>query len=70
VAAAIGGANAILTGAGDDLVTGGPGAETVNGCNGFDVFAVTGRKAGYTIAQDGLGGYLLTDVDPTDGNDG
>lgn len=70
VAAAYGGTNAIATGAGDDLVIGGSGAESVDGGAGFDVFSVAGRKAGYTVTRDGLGGYIVTDIDLTDGNDG
>jgi len=70
VEAGLGGANLIATGAGDDLVLGGPGAETVAGGAGFDTFEVRGAMAGYTIARDGLGGYILTDIDPANGDDG
>ncbi|MFC3173587.1 beta strand repeat-containing protein [Novosphingobium bradum] len=70
VEAAHGGANRIATGAGDDLVIGGPGAETVDGGAGADLFVVSGRQAGHALTQDGLGGYILTDIDPTDGDDG
>lgn len=70
VEAAFGGTNLIATGTGDDAVFGGPGAETVDGGTGVDRFHVSGAKAGYTLAQDGLGGYLLTDINPLDGNDG
>lgn len=70
VQAAFGGANAIATGAGDDVVYGGSGNETVAGGAGFDVFQVMGAKSGYAITQDGLGGYVVTDTNLADGDDG
>lgn len=62
VEAAFGGTNTIATGAGDDLVIGGPGVETVDGGPGADLFEVGGLRAAYTIAQDGIGGYFLTEL--------
>ncbi len=65
-----GGTSSIATGAGDDAVWGGSGAETVLGGAGVDRFHVAGLAAGFSIAEDGVGGYLLTDIAPGDGNEG
>lgn len=65
-----GGANTISTGAGNDAIWGGTGAETVLGGAGNDTFYVAGNAAGFTIAQDGLGGYILTDMNLADGDQG
>ena len=70
VSAAYGGANSIATGDGNDTVSGGPGNDTVLGGAGFDTFRVTGQRADFTIASDGLGGYTLTDRNPADGDQG
>ena len=70
VEAGFGGANLIALGAGDDEVWGGTGNDTVDGGTGADLFRVSGRLADYAITRDGLGGYMLTDLNPVDGNDG
>ena len=65
-----GGTNAISTGAGDDEVWGASGTETVDGGTGIDTFRATSLAAGYSLTRDGLGGYILTDTNLADGNDG
>lgn len=64
------GTSTIATGDGDDEIWGGTGAETVLGGAGVDRFHVAGAAAGYSILQDGFGGYVLTDTDPLNGNHG
>jgi Ca2+-binding RTX toxin-like protein len=70
VEAGHGGASTINTGDGDDQIWGGTGAETVFGGAGVDHFHVSGAAAGFTIVRDGAGGYVLTDVNLADGNQG
>lgn len=70
VQAAHGGTNVISTGAGDDEIWGGIGAETADGGAGNDVFHAAGLAAGYALARDGFGGYVLTDSNLADGDNG
>lgn len=70
VVAGLGGASTIDAGAGDDAVWGGSGAETVAGGAGVDRFHVSGKAADFTAVRDGLGGYVLTDTNLADGDQG
>lgn len=68
VEAAYGGTNLISTGAGDDEIWGGSGTETVVGGAGIDGFHTDGLAAGHSLTRDGLGGYVLADTNPADGD--
>lgn len=70
IEAALGGASTIDAGAGDDRVWGGPGTQTVIGGAGDDHFHVTGLAAGFSVLRDELGGYVLTDLNLADGDQG
>ncbi|MES2493918.1 MAG: calcium-binding protein [Pseudomonadota bacterium] len=70
VSAAVGGVNAIATGDGDDEIEGGPGLETVLGGSGSDHFRVRGLRADFSVVRDGTGGYVVTDNDRADGDQG
>ncbi|MBC2663998.1 hypothetical protein H7F51_00550 [Novosphingobium flavum] len=70
VQASFGGASTISLGAGDDEAWGGTGTETVYGGAGTDRFHVLGLMADFAVSQDGTGGYLVTDHNLADGDQG
>ena len=70
IEAALGGASSIDAGGGDDQVWGGPGTQTVIGGAGEDHFHVIGLAADFSLLRDGIGGYLLTDLNLGDGDQG
>lgn len=65
-----GGGNDSLTGGdGDDLFTGGGGNDTISGGMGTDVAGYSGQSGDYSVVQSG-DGYIITDLNTSDGDDG
>jgi serralysin len=54
---------------GDDTLQGGLASDTLDGGVGTDTARYTGQRAAYRLGLDAQG-YILTDLDPSDGDDG
>ena len=54
---------------GDDTLQGGLASDTLDGGAGSDTARYSGHRAAYRIGID-VQGYILTDLDPSDGDDG
>lgn len=63
------GDDTLVGGVGDDLLIPGGGADSVVGGEGSDTIELGGDAAGYRW-QPVAGGWLVTDTDPSDGEDG
>jgi hypothetical protein len=63
------GDDTLLGGPGDDLLIPGPGRDSVIGGEGDDTIELGGDASGYRW-QPVAGGWLVTDTDPSDGEDG
>ncbi len=60
----------ISLGSNDDTAWIGTGSDVVLGGEGNDVVHIAGAMAGFSITQDGIGGYFIQDIDLADGNQG
>lgn len=67
-----GGGDDLLLGgfAGDDVLRGDGGDDVLVGGEGRDTAQLSGLAAGYTFVRSGLNEVTITDIDPTDGDDG
>jgi len=63
------GDDTLLGGPGNDLLIPGPGADSVIGGEGDDTIELGGDASGFRW-QPVAGGWLVTDIDPLDGDDG
>lgn len=63
------GADVLMGGAGDDTLVGGAGNDTLIGGAGTDTAYFVGNRAGYTITAIS-GGFKVTDIDASNGDDG
>lgn len=63
------GADVLMGGAGDDTLVGGAGNDTLIGGAGNDTAYFEGNRAGYTITAIS-GGFKVTDIDASNGDDG
>ena len=64
------GDNSLDGGSGEDFITGNAGNDTLDGGSDTDTFVFGGDRSGYTITPGQDGSILVTDTDPSDGNDG
>ncbi len=55
---------------GNDLLTGGAGDDLISGGAGIDTAVFSGLQADYTITEQSDGSLVITDTNPTDGDDG
>lgn len=63
--------NDLLIGtAGNDILQGLTGDDTLQGGAGIDIALYAGVRAGYEIRSVSLGNWIVTDIDPSDGNEG
>lgn len=64
------GANLIEGLGGDDVMRGYGGHDTLDGGAGYDRANFPGSPAGYSFSEGPDGAVIVTDIDPTDGDDG
>lgn len=64
------GADRLKGGSGDDTLTGYGGDDQIDGGDGLDLAIYEGGIEGYQISFGKRGTIIVTDIDPSDGNDG
>lgn len=62
--------NVLRGGTGSDTLAGGMDDDELDGGSGHDIGVFSGNYVGYTIDPIGPHSYLVTDIDPTDGDEG
>lgn len=70
IMASAGGSTTLDAGSGDDEIWGGPGTQSIEGGAGVDRFHIEGEQAGFSVTRDDQGGYIVTDIEPSDGDQG
>ena len=63
-------ANHLTGNSGNNTLIGGAGNDTIDGAGGTDVAGYASSSAGYRFGMNGANQFLITDIDPSDGNDG
>lgn len=56
--------------AGDDVLRGDSGDDLLIGLDGRDTAVLSGLREGYAFSRNELGGVTITDIDPSDGDEG